>query len=679
MTVIICEKNSSALRIATILSDGKAKSSNINNVRVYDFNRNNTSYKVVGLRGHVLNLDYPDEYNIWDKIAPKDLIHKVPIKKIQAPNIINVLIKLTSENKDVIIATDYDREGELIGVESLEELLKSNPKIKATRARFSALTKQEVEAAFSNLTAVDYNLSAAAESRQEIDLHWGASLTRFISLASNQKGKNFLSVGRVQTPTLALIVDRENEIKNFKPVPYWEIVATLEKAMTFKAMHTEARFDDKAKAEHAYQTASQAKQATILEVVKEEKREWPPAPFNTTEFLRAATAQKFSASSAMTIAEELYNSGLISYPRTDNTVYPKSLNLRTILNALKGSEEFRKDAEELLAQDKITPSKGKKFATDHPPIHPVRVADKAKLNPQQWKIYELIVRRFFATVAPAALAETIKVKIDINNELFKSDGYKLLDKGWQKYYNYFRSKEKKLPELEEGEQVRIEKIELLNKETKPPNRFSQGNLIQEMDKLGLGTKSTRHEIIQKLYNRGYVQFTPPTPTDTGIALTAALENFAQNITKPDMTSHLEQDMDDIAAGKKQKEAVIKESQDILDGVLDTLEQNKTDIGSTIRDALVTRNSVGKCLNCDGEMVIRSSRKGKRFIGCSKYPDCDLTFPLPQQGKIIPMNTTCNSCGAPIINVINRNQKPWRMCININCSTKKNFFKNNAKK
>ena len=184
---------------------------------------------------------------------------------------------------------------------------------------------------------------------------------------------------------------------------------------------------------------------------------------------------------------------------------------------------------------------------------------------------------------------------------------------------------------------------------------------------------------KKLYNRGYVQFTPPMPTDTGIALTAALENFAQNITKPDMTSHLEQDMDDIAAGKKQKEAVIKESQDILDGVLDTLEQNKTDIGSTIRDALVTRNSVGKCLNCDGEMVIRSSRKGKRFIGCSKYPDCDLTFPLPQQGKIIPMNTTCKSCGAPIINVINRNQKPWRMCININCSTKKNIFKNNAKK
>ncbi|MCK5560474.1 MAG: DNA topoisomerase I, partial [Thermoplasmata archaeon] len=320
MTVIICEKNSAAQRIATILSDGKAKVSNINNVRVYDYNRNDSQFKVVGLRGHLVNLDYPEGFTRWDERNLRELIRQEPIKIIQAQNILNALKKLVSENNNVIIATDYDREGELIGAESLEELKRVNPKIAAKRARFSALTKQEVETAFSNLTELDENLSASAESRQIIDLHWGASLTRFISLVSNQKGKDFLSVGRVQTPTLALIVDRENDIKNFEPVPYWEIIATLEKGMNFTAKHIEDRFQDKAKAEAVYNKTRDSKQALVTKLVKEEKKDWPPAPFNTTEFLRAATLLNFTAANAMVIAEDLYGNGWISYPRTDNTV-----------------------------------------------------------------------------------------------------------------------------------------------------------------------------------------------------------------------------------------------------------------------------------------------------------------------------------------------------------------------
>lgn len=679
MTVIICEKNSAAQRIATILSDGKAKVININNVRVYDFDSNNSQYKVVGLRGHIVNLDYPEGFTRWDEKQLRELIRQEPIKKIQAQNILDTLNKLISENNNVIIATDYDREGELIGSESLDELKRTDPDITAKRARFSALTKQEVENAFSNLTEIDENLSASAESRQIIDLHWGASLTRFISLVSNQKGKDFLSVGRVQTPTLALIVDRENDIKNFKPVPYWEIIATLQKGMNFTAKHKKDRFQDKTKANTVYDKTRETKQATVTKLVKEEKKDWPPSPFNTTEFLRAVTRLNFTAANAMIIAEDLYSNGWISYPRTDNTVYPDSLNLRNILNTLKSTDEFRKEAEELLAQKQIKPSRGKKFATDHPPIYPVRAAEKGKLDSQQWKIYELIVRRFLATVAPVSIGKSMKVDLEINQEPFKTDGYDVLEQGWHKYYPYFKSKEKKLPDLEEGEQVEVLKVELLDKKTQPPKRFSQGNLIQEMDKLGLGTKSTRHEIIQKLYNRGYVNQTPPVPTETGVALTSALENFAESITKPEMTALLEKDMDDIAQGKKTKDAVIKESQDILDNVLDILDQNKQEIGTSIREALTTRHSVGKCLKCDGEMVIRYSRKGKRFLGCSTYPNCDLTYPLPQQGKIITTPTTCNTCSAPIIKVINKNHKPWTLCVNIDCATKKNNFKNNSKK
>jgi DNA topoisomerase-1 len=676
MTVIICEKNSSAQRIATILSDGKSKISKINNVRVYDFERNNTQYKIVGLRGHIVNLDYPKEFARWKDDNLRDMIRQVPIKKIQAQNIISVLKKLVKENNNVIIATDYDREGELIGSESLEQLELEVADIKAKRARFSALTKPEIENAFNNLTELDKNLSESAESRQIIDLHWGASLTRFISLASKQHGKDFLSVGRVQTPTLALIVDRDNEIKKFVPEPYWEIVATLKKNIQFTAKHAEDRFKDKAKAESVHENASKSKEAVITKIKKEEKQNWPPSPFNTTEFLRAATALRFSAANAMSIAEDLYNNGWISYPRTDNTVYPRTLSLKYILETLKKSDEFKKEAEEILAQDKIIPSKGKTQTTDHPPIYPVRAAKKNKLNSQEWKIYELIVRRFLATLAPPALEETAKVDLEINKEPFKADGLKILKPGWQKYYPYFKIKDKKLPEMTEGEKVPVIKIELLDKETKPPKRHSQGGLIQEMDKLGLGTKSTRHEIIQKLYDRGYVVESPPAPTETGIALTLALENYADTITKPEMTAILEKDMFEIAEGRKSKEDVIKESQDMLDGVLGILEENKDNIGKKLQEALATRHSVGKCIKCGGEMLIRSSRRGKRFIGCSSYPNCDLTYPLPQQGKILTTQNTCNTCGAPIVKIINKNHKPWMLCINIDCESKKN---NNFKK
>jgi DNA topoisomerase-1 len=135
-------------------------------------------------------------------------------------------------------------------------------------------------------------------------------------------------------------------------------------------------------------------------------------------------------------------------------------------------------------------------------------------------------------------------------------------------------------------------------------------------------------------------------------------------------------MSDIADGKKTKDEVIEESQDILDEVLDILEKNKDNIGKKLQEALATRHSVGKCIQCGGEMLIRSSRRGKRFIGCSSYPNCNLTYPLPQQGKIITTPTTCNTCSAPIVKIINKNHKPWMLCINIDCATKKN---NNFKK
>ena len=664
--LIITEKSSSARRISTILSEGKSKRESIGRIPVYIFDRDGDEFSVIGLRGHIVGLDYPEEYNNWAKVNPKDLVRTKPEKKVTMKSIASALEKLAGGKDEIIVATDYDREGELIGVEALDIVRKSAPDAKFRRARFSALTKPDIERAFDNLTEIDYALAQSAETRQTIDLAWGASLTRFISLASSRVGREFLSVGRVQSPTLALIVDREKEIELFVSKPFWEILATFRKGVEFTAKHSNGRFWNKVDAEDVLRRVERAREGTVKLYEAKESKERPPVPFNTTIFLTEANRRGFSASRAMSIAEDLYTSGWISYPRTDNTVYPPTLNLRVILEKLADSA-FSKEAKELLKQDKITATRGKSFATDHPPIHPVRGAKKGKIRGDKWQIYELICRRFMATVAPWALVKTSKAEIEVKKEVFLSEGKEILNLGWRKYYPYYPARESDLPELSEGEKIDLLGVEIEEDETKPPPRFSQGSLIQEMEKLGLGTKSTRHEIIKKLYNRKYVEGKYITPTVSARAVIDALEDHEVGIEKPEMTSILEQDMLEIANGSKTGEQVVEESQDILEEVMENLQSNKKEIGEEIKTALRMQNYIGICKACGGHLNVLRSRRGQRFVGCSGYPKCRVIHPLPQTGKVIPTKRVCEECGSPMI-IITERGKEEEICVDAECPT-----------
>jgi DNA topoisomerase-1 len=370
----------------------------------------------------------------------------------------------------------------------------------------------------------------------------------------------------------------------------------------------------------------------------------------------------------MAIAEELYINGWISYTRTDNTVYPKTLDLKAILRKLTHTE-FRENAEALLGLPKLVPSRGKRTATDHPPIYPVGAANRKQLEDAQWKIYELVVRRFLATLAPEAVAEVTRAKIDINNELFLAHGYKIIDPGWRRHYTYIGIKEKHLPELTQGTEVSVCGVEILDKETLPPKRYGQGVLIQEMDRLGLGTKSTRHEIIQKLYERGYIEGTPIVPTVTGTAVTRALEKYAGTITSPEMTSRLEEDMDKIAEGTKELKTVVRDSRKMLSSILDVLDAHKHNVSKTIREALREQNIIGKCTDCEGNLIILRSRIGKRFVGCTNFPKCRKGYPLPQKGRIISTGKVCDTCGAPRIKLVTRRRRTYTLCINMECPEK----------
>ncbi|MEK6959419.1 MAG: DNA topoisomerase I [archaeon] len=676
MDLIISEKSIAGERIAQLLADGKVVNKSIAGARVFEFTWKGLEYRVIPLRGHISDVEFPKKYSNWYGIDVRELIDAEIVYSETEGAIIDCIRECSPEAGQIIIATDADREGESIGLEALSYAKQTNPNIKVERAYFSAITKEDIDKSFGALEKFDYNFAYSANTRREIDLIWGAVLTRFLSIISGNTGKNFLSVGRVQTPTLALIIDREKERLAFKQEKYWEVLAHCikpkEKEIPFTAMHQEEKFWDKAKAQAVFN--KQPKKAEVKSVDTKTRVLKKPAPFNTTEFLRAATAIGFTASKAMSIAESLYQRGFTSYPRTDNSVYPPSLDLKEILNKLVSIKALEKDTRKILAQKEIVASKGKE-TKDHPPVYPVGVVQKEALAADDWKIFELISRRFLATLSEDATTENLGVMLDAEGEPYIARGQTIIKAGWKEVYPYSKLSETILPKLEVGDIVDIEKLELFEKETQPPGRYSQGSLLKLMEDNNLGTKSTRPAIIQKLYARKYLVGNKAIePSKVAFAVIDSLQKHCDIVTKPKMTADLESEMDEIAAGKKQQKEVVDVSGKRLREIMDLLFKQKEIVGSEIRSALKSNEVISNCPKCQkGMLIVRRGKSGKRFVGCSSYPACVNSFPLPQKGYITPTTDFCPECKAPIIKV-NSGRVNYKMCLTMACVTKKDWVK-----
>src|ERR671915_382812 len=669
MRLIISEKANAAKKIAQFLAEGSVKDGKHRSVPHHAFTWRGEECVSVGLKGHVLNPEYPEEYSNWQKVEPSDLIDAEILKSVSEKGVANAVRSLAKKADRIVIATDFDREGELIGVEALSLAFEANPKLvdHVQRARFSALTKGEVTRASENLVEVSRELAAAGEARQDIDLIWGATLTRWVSRATKRYGSAFLSVGRVQSPTLVLITERERERRAFISEPYWEIEASLKNGEPFTARHAQGRFREEDAAQTAYENLTEI--ARVTEVKEKSATRPAPIPFNTTGFLAAAANIGISPSRAARLAEDLYTDGYISYPRTDNTVYPSSLDLREVVGQLKRVEGVGPYAEKLLGSGKLSPTRGKKETTDHPPIYPTGHATKGALRDDQWKIYQLVVRRFLATLSAPAKTLRTTVRLESGGEPLISGGTIVTQEGWLAVYPYGRKPDEEMPSLSEGQEVRVEAKDLLAKETQPPGRYGQGRLIRLMEDLGLGTKATRPSIIQNLYDRGYVHDDPIVPTETGIAVAQALKDFASEIATHEMTAELERSMDEISEGKISKDAVVDESRDVLRRVYEHLTRSEEEFADIVWNGIRGDSVLGPCPNCGRNLIIRRNRRsGKRFVGCEGYPECRMTFPLPQRGDIIPLGTQCDACGSPEIKVLG-GKRPWVTCINMDCPKK----------
>ncbi len=722
MELIITEKNIAAQQISRLLADGKPETDKVYNTPVYRFTRDGHECVTIGLKGHILGVDFPQDLiyskkNGWVgmdaegeiidapdvpsslptppwkskrrpyiaegvnlkgwKIPALPYLTYAPLIKLPAEkDIIRSLKNLAKKADSIVIATDFDREGELIGLDALSVVRDVNPDAPATRARYSAFVKKEIEEAFSpaKLQLLDYDLAHAGESRQYIDLIWGAVLTRYLTCVKYSGIGNTRSAGRVQTPTLALVVEREKERMAFVPEDYWVVSGTAAPKDSaddaFGVLHATSRFKVKEEADAAMAKIKNATEATVSSIEKKRRRSNPPAPFNTTSLMAAASSIGLKPARTMRIAESLYMNGYTSYPRVDNTVYPQGLDLRGVLKTLAKVPDFREGAEQLLAKDKLTPTRGKQETTDHPPIYPTGAADPSALRPEEWKLYSLICRRFMATLSDAAVLESTKVTLDVASEPFIGHGDVLVEPGYRSVYPYGLKKDEQMPALTEGQVLDFSEPACTHKQTEPPARYSSGKLVQEMEAKGLGTKATRHDMIERLYSRRYIVNDPIEPTQLGIAIIEALEKFALHITTPEMTSELEEEMTQIADGKRERDEVVLHSRKLLAEIMEGLLPATEEVADMISDAVTADSRVGTCPKCGGDLCVKSSAKTRaNFVGCNNWPDCDVTYPLPQ-GRYEAIEEPCPLCSGPQIKVTPFRAKAYNHCLNPECESNK---------
>ncbi|MFA5844938.1 MAG: DNA topoisomerase I [Coriobacteriia bacterium] len=688
MRLIISEKNIAARRIAEILAVGKSATDKVYTTPVYTFRRDGEDWVSIGLKGHIMKVDFPEQHSPKKGAPAVDLkkwrldalptLVDAPILKLPAEKgIIQSLRSLAKKADEVVIATDFDREGELIGADARSVVRDVNADVPVHRVRFSAITKGEIERAFAEVGEISDALAQAGESRQDIDLVWGATLTRYLTLANQRKSRkpfgDVISAGRVQTPTLKHIVDREKERDRFVPEDYWTVKGAFAAGGgSFTAGHATDRFKTEDDALAVMRAVEGAGTGTVVETKRTRRKVDPPVPFNTTSLMAAAANEGVAPARTMQVAESLYMSGLISYPRVDNTVYPPSLDLKALLNTLCEVPVYREHAKRLLG-GALTPTRGPKETTDHPPIHPTGVGDPDKLDGQAWKIYNLVARRFLATLSGPAFVEATRVDLDVSGERFVAKGDVVSEPGFRAIYPYGLKKDEHLPPLAEGDTASFEGATMEAKQTQPASRYTQGKLIQEMERLGLGTKATRHDIIQTLYDRKYVVNDPAEPTCKGRAVIDALEQYAERITTPGMTSDLEADMDAIADGRAGREEVVDRSRHLLGGVIAALLPDETvlAVGEALEVAALDDSKVGRCPASGHDLVIKFSPKTKSyFVGCSGYPDCPVTFPLPKKAKFSAVEEACPVCGTPQVLVIQFKKRPRTMCLSPDCPTKK---------
>ena len=596
-------------------------------------------YIVVWALGHLVTLAdpelYDDKYKTWKMedlpMLPVKMDLVVMKETSKQFGVVKNLMK-SPDIDDLIIATDAGREGELVARWIMKKAGWRKP---VKRLWISSLTERAIKEGFNNLKpGREYEtLYAAAECRAEADWLIGLNVTRALTCKYNAQ----LSAGRVQTPTLAMVVERENEIKQFVPKDYWSI-SVLTNGATFRWQdkNGQTRLFDKSKADQLVAKVT-GQTGTVLEVKKEAKKELPPLAYDLTELQRDANRKYgFSAKTTSSVMQQLYeNHKIVTYPRTDSRHISEDI-VATLPERLKSIAlgPYVDLARSILRNKLIITNRfvdGSKVSDHHAIIPTEQPPTLSRLSSEELKIYDLIVKRFIAVLSPAFEYEQTKVLVGIKGEIFTAQGKVVKLKGWRKVYEGVGTldddsedgeSEQTLPEFSKGEILQNLSVKLAIGKTKPPVRHTEATLLSAMEypgkliddqKLrevmdqshGLGTPATRAEIIEKLFNSFYMnrQGKEIIPTSKGIQLISLVP---PELKSPELTAKWEQQLTDISKGRTPSQTFLTEIRRYATQLVSTV------IGSaqTFKHDNLTRN---KCPECGKFLLQVKGKKGEMYV------------------------------------------------------------------
>lgn len=520
--------------------------------------------------------------------------------------VVSELKSLAKKADEVLLATDPDREGEAIAWHLKEAIGLKHPQ----RVAFHEITPDAITEAIKHPREIDENLRQAQEARRVLDRLFGYDLSGLIW----KKLRYGLSAGRVQSPALRMIVEREKEIRAFIPEKYWIIEALFSDKQKNNIPFV-CKTQPKTQTE-ADQIVTTAKTASwqLSKIEEKEAKRQPRPPFTTSTLQQAASSRLgYSPSITMRLAQKLYEAGHITYMRTDSTNL-SAVALREIEHLIKNKYGER------YASPRHFATKSKNAQEAHEAIRPTHIEkSKVSMSAQEQRLYELIWSRAVASQMSDALILRTHLEAEASDPsipLFMTNGARVLFDGWLKADPRSAGEEILLPPLTTGDPLKLEQIKAEGKETEPPARFTEAGLVKELEKRGIGRPSTYAAIIKTIIDRGYVvkEQRALQPTETGEVVSDFLSQYFANYISDQFTAEMEDELDDIASGKRGYVETLKNFYGPFKKEVEAKQDipKISDLGKAPKEII--------CPVCGGPMIIKLSRSGK-FYSCARFPDC----------------------------------------------------------
>ncbi|GBF93668.1 DNA topoisomerase [Raphidocelis subcapitata] len=668
VVLMVAEKPSLATAIAGFLSRGAARARRgAGAADVYEwegaFLGRRAAFRMTSVCGHLLSIDFPPAYNSWDRRGGKGGMHLCRHLQAEARGCSHLVLWL-----------DCDREGENICFEVMDNtaawMRPAPPGQQARlfsflwllaffpifwlstyfisfslstvwRARFSAVSAAEVEAAMGNLVSPNKNESDAVDARQELDLRVGVAFTRFQTRFFQGRYGNLdasvVSYGPCQTPTLNFCVERHQAIVAFQPEPYWVVAPAVAKGGDRLPLDWgRGRVFDADVAALLHANVRAARTARVVSVSAKEERRPRPHGLNTVELLKAASSSLgLGPAHAMQIAERLYTSGYLSYPRTESTAYPPNFDMGGALGEQARHPVWGEYASAVLAAGAALP-KGGHDAGDHPPITPVAPATEAELGGgDAWRVYDFVARWFLGSLSPDCVVRRTKAVLTAGGEAFTATGTVLLRPGFTAIMPWRAPQSEPLPPLSEGEALPLQGVELVQGRTAPPDQLTEAELIERMERHGIGTDASIPTHINNIIERGYARVEAGrrvAPTELGVTLIRGYQLIDPELCQPQVRAHVEAQLSLVAQGLARREAVVAHTLGQFRSKFAFFVTHIVRMDSLFEASFSPLSSSGRPISKCGKC-----RRYLKYIGARPQrlycPTCEDVYPLPQGGTI----------------------------------------------